>query len=187
MKLKIYIDLDNTVNDLTKHWISFLDGVDLEPSQIDIERGMENYDFKKYFTDDVKNSKKDKVISSILSKDYFWKTLPVKPHAIRVIERMYNDPRFDLYIATALWTSNENNQRNKEQWIKHNLPFFDLKKVYYTAEKHKLDGNVMIDDKPENIELWPGEFTIMFSYPYNKGVEADVVVKSWTQVESIFY
>jgi len=178
-KIKIFVDVDNTINDFSLH---FEQQAQKAGFALDIA-GRTVFNLKSYFSN--KSSKeKTRMIDKILSEDLFWQTIPIKPGAAEILKNLYTNPKYDIWVATALWAGNPNNKENKYKWIARYLSFFDKQKILFESEKWKLDGDIMIDDKPTTLEKWNG-VAIAFDYPYNHNVTVDYRVTSWKEIAEI--
>lgn len=81
----------------------------------------------------------------------------------------------DVYVVTSPMNHNRTWAWEREQWLQKH---FDIpaKKVVHTSAKYLCLGDVLIDDKPSNIEAWerahgPKGIGLLWDAPYNQGVE----------------
>lgn len=91
-----------------------------------------------------------------------------------------------LYIASSPLLANPMCEHDKREWIRTNLPFIDQRYVIFTHQKHLLNVDILLDDKPATIqkfnELKPKgsrNRAVCFSQPWNQGVEPRV--ESWEE------
>ena len=177
-RYKILVDLDNTIND-------FSDTLDKALIKLNYTLNPDRkktYKLSKYIISKSK-SKSIKATDKVLNSKIFWKAIPVKDQAKNIVRRLCNV--HDVYIVTTLWESYQGCARDKYNWIMKNLPFFDLNKVIFESKKWLVDGDVIIDDKIENLEKFRG-ISVCFDQPYNKTVQATHRVKNWSEIGEIF-
>ena len=95
------------------------------------------------------------------------------------------DMGHDVVIATAIPSCAGIAYHGKLEWIRRNMPFFDLKNFIAIQRKDLVDGDLLLDDGPHNIDAWshnhPEKTTVVFDCPWNQGVKATHRVKSWKE------
>lgn len=90
------------------------------------------------------------------------------PHTIEAVQKLA--AHADVYFVTSpfpspTWTF------DRDQWLQ--VRFGELgKRVTYTHDKHICSGDVLVDDKPENVVAWikenyPG-CAVLWAQPYNE-------------------
>jgi 5'(3')-deoxyribonucleotidase len=168
---RILLDLDNTVNEL---------------QQYTMERVIElGYTIKSDYDNryDVRTNiivPEDAIVKNpikyLWATSNFWENIPLINNCFDVIKYLYNN--YDLWVATVPYYSCKSNDQVKTKWVKKYLPFIDTNKIIFEKEKWNIPGKILIDDKPENLELWKG-IKIKFYHGYNKNIETDFTIRNW--------
>ncbi len=96
----------------------------------------------------------------------------------------------DVYIVTSPMYSFPTWAAERTAWLKHH---FDIhhQRVVHTSAKHLCVGDILIDDRPANLESWlaahPGGVAMLWSQPYNRNavVPGTIRVHSWAEVHQL--
>lgn len=157
-KLKISLDQDGVLADLTKQIVSHLNryhGENLTPEDINqwsIHKCCEKTDAKnvyKYF-----------------NEPGFFRHLEPIGTCQQFVTKLIEDGH-DVCIVTAC----EEGHACKREWLKNHIPALDQNNIIFTHRKDRVFANVFVDDRIENLEkfkaAWPGETAICFEQPYN--------------------
>lgn len=77
----------------------------------------------------------------------------------------------DVYFVTSDWRGSKTWVYDRNKWLMRH--FGDLgRNVIHTSHKRLVYGDVLVDDKPENVERWtlewPTECGILWDRPYNR-------------------
>ena len=93
------------------------------------------------------------------------------------------DAGHDVVIATAIPSCAGIAYHGKLEWIRRNMPFFDLKNFIAIQRKDLLDGDLLLDDAPHHIDAWnkTDRTSVVFDCPWNQGVKADHRIKNWKE------
>ena len=75
------------------------------------------------------------------------------PGAVECVERLYNNPRVDLYILTSYSGHSEIAHGKMVYFAKH-FPFLDPEKIILCKPKHLVFGHVLVDDCFDNLRDW---------------------------------
>lgn len=89
--------------------------------------------------------------------------------AKKAYEMFIDDPRLDVYVVTS---QSKDTKQYTEQWLKDH--HFDKHiKTYYLYDKTKAPCQVLIDDKPSNVESYNriGRAGIMINRLYNLNIK----------------
>ena len=112
--------------------------------------------------------------------------LPVYEDAIEGVSRLREHA--DIYIVTSPMNHVPTWTHEREQWLKEHFSI-EPKKVVHTSAKYICRGDVLVDDRPSNIEAWEAEHPdgvgLLWNQPYNQGVRVGVRVRTWAQVRLI--
>lgn len=112
----------------------------------------------------------------------FFTDLPFMDDAAATILRLLKMMGHELVIVTAppTWKACE----GKYQWVHTNLLIpgiiDSMEQLVLTRGKHYIEGECMIDDKPEN--LVGRKYPVLFTRPWNKQATAIPRVYSWDGV-----
>lgn len=77
----------------------------------------------------------------------------------------------DVHIVTSSWDSNETWEFDRKKWLRRN---FDIghHDITFTAEKHRVTGDVLVDDKTNTCDAWrtawPTGVAVQWSTPHNR-------------------
>jgi 5'-nucleotidase len=172
---KVLIDMDNVLNQFSQAVKNNLTTLGLTYSD-DIDN---NYDMKPSINIPVDHPIQNPM-RHILSQPGFWESIVPMPYAQEVVFDLYQS--YDIWIATTPYYAKgydtEICMREKKNWLRKFFPFLKEDKIYFEVEKWNLPGDVLIDDKPENLEKFKYT-TVKFVHPYNTHVETDFQLKSW--------
>lgn len=75
--------------------------------------------------------------------------LPIKDDSVSYIKEIINSGRYDVFIATAC---PPHSYIEKYEWIREYMSFFNTNRLIPCTEKSAIWGDVIIDDKPSNID-----------------------------------
>lgn len=113
-----------------------------------------------------------------------WKEIPAKGNSMKVVQRLINDGRWNIYICTSCTTLQE--YVVKTEVIEKSLPGFDISKVLNVSRKEIIRGDVLIDDKLENlIRCKPYMECILMDMPHNQQTEAFRRINTLEELPSI--
>lgn len=116
--------------------------------------------------DDIKGNL---AISHILRKSSFWETIPVIVGAVDGLAAL-RAADYRLVAVTAPWAGCRDWGYKRGKWL--TTLGFDHKHLVIAADKHYLRGDIFLDDKPENIEMWaeanPNGRAVLYDAPYNQ-------------------
>jgi len=101
--------------------------------------------------------------------------LELKPiyGAVETLEKLKHS--FRLSIATDCMGI-DFVQADKKVWLEQYLPFVD--DVYFLSDKSVVPGDLIFDDAPHHLEVYPG-ITVKMLTPYNEAATADYTVTNW--------
>lgn len=102
----------------------------------------------------------------------FYRDLDPVEGSIDGIQKLLQDG-FDVVIATATPRSAGIAYHGKLEWLRRNMPFFDLKSLVSISRKDLLNGDVLLDDGPHNIIPWckSGKIGVVFDHPWNRVID----------------
>lgn len=91
----------------------------------------------------------------------------------------------EVYIVTSPMNHVPTWTHEREGWLRDH---FDIshKKVVHTSAKYLCVGDVLVDDKPANIQAWeeehPDGLGLLWDQPYNREFRARHRVSTWAEV-----
>ena len=109
-----------------------------------------------------------------LQRTNFFETLPVFPFAKKLVDLVKSYTGGDWYINTSpLRDDHENSEYYKTKWLeKHNFDPKDIivtkRKESYAVDKKTGIPNILIDDRPKNLERWVARGGVGIRYQANE-------------------
>lgn len=109
-----------------------------------------------------------------LSDPSFWRNLPVMEDAQEGVKFM--EVTHNVVWVTSPWASCEGWESARRDWLNEHFGMDEKGQPYHpTSEKERIDGDLLIDDKPDNVVSWaeahPDKTAWLFEAPYNKNFE----------------
>jgi len=166
--MKIGIDLDNVLNNLTREWINTYNLN--EGSNIALED-----------VTDYNMTSNEGITTNIFKyfNDELMERLVPLPDSIKVTEQLGQD--HELFIITATYPEN---MKIKMEWLAEHFPHIPKRNIIVTSRKEMINIDVLIDDAPENVynfNQW--DRVIVFDYAWNRQVDENTPrVKDWSEV-----
>lgn len=175
--IRVLVDIDDTLNELQSH---FIDTVIELGYEYDLDK-CDDYEIQNGIQVEEKN--KRAIMVKIFNTPSFWRSIPLIEKAYEGL--YYLNTTYDTYIATSPWS--EENKKDKLHWVFKKLPFFDLDKVIFSHKKWELDGDIIIEDKPQTIVECNkvGMKTICKLQPYNVNENPTAFLYSWNDIYDI--
>lgn len=157
---RILIDMDDCITACLRAVVKAYNeknGTNFKPASCDA------WDLTKVFGCDISD------LFSIFRTPGFFENLEPHKGAIGALRDMIASTHYDLYIVTA--TSDENSVEiaEKQRWLSKYLPEFNQKRLIACQEKEIIRGDVIIDDKVENLDKCaPFMHCILMDSPTNR-------------------
>ena len=82
----------------------------------------------------------------------FASSLRPLPGAVDVVKSIAS--RHDVYFVTSHYRSSQTWVHERDDWLERKFGHTLGGRVVHTAHKHLIAGDVLVDDKPENVEKW---------------------------------
>lgn len=130
------------------------------------------------------SKKEQKTVAQEIMLDYdFWIDLPVMKGAKECLQWL--NKKCNLFIATTPYRFSDTYTGVKVEWLKKHFPFIQPDQILFSKSKWELEGDAIIEDKPETLEKCKerGMFTIAFDQKYNALVDVDYRLYSWNLSE----
>lgn len=103
--------------------------------------------------------------------------LPGAIDGVRAIEAAGNS----VVFVTSPWRGHSTWAYERDHWLSQRFPNC---RIISTNQKHCIDGDVLIDDKPEHIEQWsaahPDGVGLLWDAPYNRASFFGRRVSDWS-------
>ena len=159
-KLHIMLDCDNVLSNTSEAWVEFLNkkhGLSVNPQGLSHEKILEA--FPTLTKDEIKFP---------LQYEGFSATFRVKPGSYECLKQMIDDGH-EVSVVTA---HNNKTAGTKFEWVTTNFPFISRDDIIITRKKHKIMGDVLVDDEVRNL-LDGNYLKILFDHPNNHGYDAE--------------
>jgi len=191
MKKTIYIDMDDTLLDTSGSMIWYAQKlINKLGMGITLSNALnKKYSFIEMLIDGGLKTSEAVLLRYMIFKDItFWENISFNKDAYEYFKKLYDNPNFDVYIATSVFLScSDEVIIGKKNFIQNNMPWFDLKKLIYSHAKYKLHGDFMIEDVPSQLKEFNGT-KILFDQPHNQGDFPEMIrVKDWKEVYTTIY
>lgn len=174
--LTILVDLDGITANLHAKWLA---AINQEMGETLTVRDLTTFPV----ADAVRPENKDKVYP-IIERPGFYKDLLPLEGCQGVISNWKRQGHEVIFCSSppTPWGAGE-----KYQWIEDHFGHlgFTRKDVILANKKHKVKGDVLIDDYPKNIRkykaAWPEAIALTIGYPYNEGETDlyDLIAVNW--------
>ena len=110
-----------------------------------------------------------RIFMKLIKNPHLWDDMPEKDGSMKVVQRLINDGRWNVLICTACTTLEE--YLVKVKMIEDRIPGFDLAKIINIADKHLVRGDIIVDDKVENLDKCAryDMKCVLMDAPHNQG------------------
>jgi len=172
-KLHIMVDCDNVLSNTSESWVMYLNkkhGLSVNPQGLSHEKIYEA--FPTLSRDEVKFPLQDEAFCEIFQ---------VKPGSYECLKQMIDDGH-EVSVVTA---HNNKTAGVKFEWVTAKFPFLSRDDIIITRKKHKIIGDVLIDDEVRNL-LSGNYLKILFDHPNNHGYDAQAngMIRVFTLMEA---
>ncbi len=124
-------------------------------------------------------------VEEILCEFGFFRSMKPIPGGAAALKEMRAEGH-QVFICTSPLERYENCVLEKYQWVEHNLGAEWVGQLVLTADKTILDGDILIDDRPElhGVEPQPRWEHVLFDQPYNRNVtdKRRLTWENWREV-----
>ena len=151
---KILLDCDDVINDFTGYICS-----------VHNERTGDNLSPDSFTTWELKSYIPEYM--DIMTEKGFFEGIPEKKNSIAALQWLIKSAKYDVYVITACQSNQE--LQEKFNWFDKYLPDFNKNRIISCKEKEMIRGDVLVDDKVENLDLCsPFMKCIVLDMPSNK-------------------
>lgn len=180
---RVLLDMDDVITSCLRAVVKAYNeanGTQFNPAKCDA------WDLTSFFGCDLES------VMQIFRTPGFFENLEPKKGAIGALKEMINSTKYDLYIVTATSDDDGSELVEKIKWFKKYLPEFNIKRIISCQEKSIIRGDVIIDDKVENLqECAPYMQCILMDSPTNQDCTEFVRIKRLKELpeilEQMFY
>lgn len=179
----VLLDMDDVITDLLSSIIIECNKKFKQDLSVD---DCTEWDLEKVYNVDKKN-----ILKIFNAKNFFTKLEP-KTHSINIIKKLIKSNKYDVYIITATCDTDGSELAQKIKWLNKYLPEFNTKRIIACSDKYIIRGDVIIDDRIQNLELCePYMHCILMDSPTNKDCNKYIRIKSLKELpdilEKMFY
>jgi len=159
MKKDLLMDVDGVCADFSRALIA---AVGSELRYEDVTR----WDILGLFTPEQRELAYD-----YLSDPEFWRHLPVMDGAQEGVS--FLEVTNNIIWVTSPWSSCEGWEAARREWLNEHFGMDQKGQPYHpTADKERIDGDLIFDDKVDNVVAWakahPDKVAWLFDAPYNQ-------------------
>ena len=154
----ILIDLDGTV-------CKFVDAV-LEMYNNDYNNNLTAEDITDYGMETCVKKECGRLIFKYFHTRGLFSNLALEAGAKEAITILHEQGH-DLIFVTKPVGHSLSCVAEKQSWVDKHFPFIGHDNMVFTSQKHRVRGDILIDDVPENLVKFPGT-RILVNQPWNK-------------------
>lgn len=159
-KLKVLnVDVDGCIGDLDTPW---LEEYNRRYNDSLTRKDILTWDIHTY----VKPECGDKIYDILREQGFFLKVIPMDG-ASELLEKWSKTHTINIVTDVPL-----EGQNDRTQWLAKYFPFIPKERIFYTGNKKEVKGDLIIDDKPLNLEEFPG-IKICIDYTYNREITCE--------------
>lgn len=145
------------------------------------QEDIDNWKFYKSLGHD--DAEGQKIINEIFSIENFWLNIEPKHDAFHIMADL--NKTYELYVASAPFPTKKCIP-DKITWMKKHFPFLSYHQIIFIYNKGLLRGDIMIDDKPDNLIVFHG-LKVLYRTPVNRQYnDFDHIVNNWREIKNLF-
>lgn len=170
MKQKILVDMDGVLADVNK---SLIEQEYTVKGVVKFEQDLNGVEERLAFPN----------LSAIVNSNHFFRHVPVMGGSQEGL--LYLNKQYDVRIVSSA-TEFDNCLDDKHHWLKEHFPFIGWQQLVLCGTKQGIEGDMMLDDHPKNLNFFPGKRYI-FTQPHNIYI-ADptyIRVNEWAEVYKV--
>lgn len=172
--------MDEILADMLPVWLQKYN--ELSGENIKVEQ-IKEWELRKFL-------KEPKLLDKVLESSGFFRDIPIISGAQEYFQKLLDNKDLDITIVTQPPRKADWAVRDKRWWIFQYFPTFDLCNVIFTHKKHLIRGDLLFDDRTQNLNDWkaanPYGITATILYPFNKDTKADWRFKKEKAWESLY-
>ena len=162
-KLRILCDIDGIVANTLPYWLRKIAKKTGYVAQVE---DIKEWDLCK--AEPLLKANRDDIYA-LLNESYFMAEAPVMFGAKQAVRKLTDDGHEICFV-----TARTGHKAIPEtfEWFHRHFPYVNTERaLVFLYDKHHLNGDVLIDDKPTTLEAYkavrPGALTVGIKYPYN--------------------
>jgi 5'(3')-deoxyribonucleotidase len=160
---KVFVDIDNTLGNLTAHYLSWYNSFYNTDLSVD-NKTLFTYDIPS--TTGTDHEEETRRFIQIFNSPGFWLNEPLFPDAADALELLNN--KYEVYLLTTPSWKSTYYFPERLKWIENKLPFMDYHRTIFCQNKGIfLSKSILIDDFHENLAKFRGK-TIRSVWGYNE-------------------
>jgi 5'(3')-deoxyribonucleotidase len=169
--MRILIDMDSVIVDLMSVWFDKYNRDYNDHLTID---HLLSWETERYVKPECGHN-----IYSYLDEEGLFRSLQPLPDAVSVLQRLKE--HHDIIIVSS---SRTHAFTDKELWVEEHLPFIGKTNLIFCHRKDVINGDLLFDDAPHNLETFrnTGRIAVAMDYPYNRQVNVPRV-HDWREFE----
>lgn len=173
----LLLDMDLILTDFNRHTVNKFNeeyGTSFNPN-----------DYNLYLTSfySVHESFNRDKLENIFRKEFFFSSIPVIEGAEKAVEIL--SKKFDTYIVTKPMSGSVYCYNEKMNWVDRYFPYLSHK-VVMTGCKYLVQGNILVDDHPHNVQDWtpynPFGTRATLEYPWSTKDTWDIIEPTWKKL-----
>lgn len=170
--MRLFIDMDGVLVDLMAGWMPYLNEVTGKDIKVE--------DINVWGVEDVWSIPFSKARKPLHGPS-FWEDLSPYPGAVDFVETL-DAMGHTVYIASSPFPS-DNCAWGKKMWLEDHMPFLPYNRLVLIHDKQLLRGDMLIDDKPENLVAFKGH-RVLFNQPWNANLTTGILEQWFTRVST---
>jgi 5'(3')-deoxyribonucleotidase len=172
-KFTVLIDMDDTIENLTQEWVSYLN----EKYNLDKKwEDLKYWDMSKNFP----TLNADQIFEPLFEAQ-FWSRVTPLPGAVENIKKIIDDGHSVFIVTTSCLES----LKHKTPLVLFKyFPYLTWKNIIIAADKGMIEGDVIIDDNPDNLH-GRRKLKCLMDAPHNRSYNTDpftIRVDSWDEI-----
>jgi 5'-nucleotidase len=121
-----------------------------------------------------------KAIYSYLDDPSIWRDVRPIKGARSAMRRL---ARFVQPVVVTTVTAGKACRAERIKWIRRYFPSIKDYNIVITANKASVKGDLLFDDAPHNLSVFPGS-KLVLDYPYNQSFQDAIRVRDWVEAEA---
>lgn len=177
----IFIDMDNVLTNFTKAFVNACNEIYGDNIVFDNEKHNARWGVPSVIYPEKSVEEHSAIVERVFSTPGFWLNMnPIKggPEAVKKLQDKGNK----VYIVTMPWPTSISCFVEKYYWVKKHLPTVHPSHIIYCKDKELLEGDIIIDDRPNYLQKNGCRYTVAMDYGYNRGIQVDLRAHSWNDI-----
>lgn len=173
--MRILVDMDGVIADWGHAYGESLDAFGVDAAGIPRHKDQRSFNLN-----DGRTDRERQIIAAVMVEAGFYSRLRPIVGAKQALKGMVKAGH-DVRIVTSPWVSNPTCASDKLNWIVKHYGSHWGARVVITTDKTIVDGDFLIDDKPEvkGVQA-PSWEHVLFDQPYNQGLPQRRI-RSWVE------